>query len=333
MNDRVQTSAPIVRHDFRVQSSSTRWLTLHLHEVAPAEGASRAVLLIHGATLSGYIFDPPSPAPSWQARLAARGWASYALDARGFGRSTRPVTGDAGFDQRRPFGRAVEGIPDVVDALHFVRARHDNADITLVGFSWGTILAGCFAAAFPDAAGRLILYAPVYAEPNSGWIDKLCDPRNRSTFNPAFGAYRWTTAQDLRERWDADIPVTDKKAWRAPEVLEAMFEGALASEPLSCNRTPPAFSSPNGPFEDLFYACSGQPLYDASAIRIPTLIVRGDSDTTATDSDARRLLRDLGSRIKRYRTVSQGSHFVSFERSAPLLHEVCEKFLETPSGE
>lgn len=331
MNRRIEPSLPIVKRSFSIKSSSAPWLALHLHGVTPAENAQRAVLLLHGATLSGYIFDPPAPAPSWQERLAARGWATYALDARGFGRSTRPVPGGPGCDENRPFAHAEDGVADVADVMRFLRAERGHAQVALVGFSWGTILAGCFLAAHPEAVSKLVLYAPIYAEPNPAWIEKLCDPRKPAAFNPAFGAYRWTTAEALRARWDADIPIADKEAWRAKEVLGAVLEGALACDPLSSNRAPPAFRAPSGPFADLFRAFTGRPIYDPSTIRAPALIVRGDADTTSTDADSQRLLRDLGSDVKRYRTIASGSHFAFFERSAPLLFEACEEFLETSS--
>jgi pimeloyl-ACP methyl ester carboxylesterase len=157
MDRKIEPSASVVRRSFRIRASSAPWLTLHLHAVTPGERAARAVLLLHGATLSGYVFDPPAPAPSWQARLAARGWATYALDARGFGNSTRPAPGDHGFDDSRPFGRAADGVADVADAMRFIREQRGHAVVALVGFSWGTILAGCFAAAHPDSASRLTL--------------------------------------------------------------------------------------------------------------------------------------------------------------------------------
>lgn len=328
----VDAPAPVVKREFSVRSSSVPWLTLNLHAVMPSEGAARAVLLLHGATLSGYVFDPPPPAPSWQERLAAHGWASYALDARGFGRSTRPAAGDPGFDDNRPFARAEECVADVADVVGFLRTERGHAHLAAVGFSWGTIVAGCLAAAQPDAIDKLVLYAPIYAESNPAWISRLCDPRRPDAFNPAFGAYRWTTAADLRARWDDDIPVAEKEAWRAESVLGAVIKGALDCDPLSSGTAPPAFRAPNGPFVDLFRAFTGHPVYDASAIRAPILIVRGDSDTTSTDADARRLMRDLGSRVKRYRTITPGSHFAFFERSGRRLFEACEEFLGAPES-
>lgn len=318
----------MIRSRFSVPSRTAPWLTLALRAAAPVAGSRRAVLLVHGATLPGFLFDPRPPAPSLLAHLASLGYAAYALDVRGFGDSTRPEAGTPGFDPARPFARAAECVADVADALRFLREERGHESVALMGFSWGTVLAGCFAAANPGAASALVLYAPLYAEPNPSWMLLLRDSADPSILSRAYGAYRWTTAQALRDRWDSDIPVADKKAWRSDEVLAAVLEGALACDPKSGERTPPAFRSPNGPFADVFEAFSGRPLYDAGTIREPVLVVRGEGDSTSTDADARRVLAALGSKVKSYRAIPQGSHFALLERSAPVLHRACVEFLE-----
>ena len=118
----------------------------------PSEPSPRAVLLLHGATLASYVFDLPVPGYSLQERLAAAGWASYALDVRGYGRSSRPVPGDPGCPADRPFSTAAESVADVADAVRFLRHDRRHAEVVLVGYSWGTILAGRFVTAYPGAA-------------------------------------------------------------------------------------------------------------------------------------------------------------------------------------
>jgi pimeloyl-ACP methyl ester carboxylesterase len=83
----------------------------------------------------------------------------------------------------------------------------------------------------------------------------------------------------------------------------------------------------------MFNAYSMRAVYDASKIVAPVLIVRGNADSTSSECDARGLLRSLGSRNKRYETVSPGSHFVCFERACSQLLDVCEDFLEECSRE
>lgn len=322
------TAPRFLKRSFLLGSSTARWLSLYLHAVIPTERPRRAVLLLHGATLASYVFDLPIPEYSLQERLAAAGWASYALDVRGYGRSSRPAPGDPGCPADRPFSTAAECVADVADAMRFLRHDRQHTEVVLVGYSWGTILAGRFVNAYPDAVNRMILFAPIYGTPNARWKDYFggTSVRARSGFE-ADGGYRWTTANELRARWDSEIPTEGKSAWRANAVLAAVLEAALASDTLSLTRSPPAFRSPTGCDLDLFQAFSGHPTFDAETIDIPTLLLRGDSDTTSTQADSQRLLQRLKSLEKRSITITSGTHFACFEYCAPLLFDALLAFL------
>jgi pimeloyl-ACP methyl ester carboxylesterase len=321
------TATAFLRQSFRIPSSNARWLSLHLHAVIPSEPSPRAALLLHGATLASYVFDLPIPGYSLQERLAAAGWASYALDVRGYGRSSRPVPGDPGCPADRPFSTATEGVADAADAVRFLRHDRRHAEVILVGYSWGTILAGRFVTAYPDAVSRMILFAPIYGTPNARWIGQLGAPGGPAHSDVGLGGYRWTTADELQVRWDSEIPTEEKSLWRANEVLQAVLQTALESDPLSLTRTPPAFRSPTGCGVDLFRAFSGYAAFDASKIEVPTLLVRGDSDTTSTEADSLRLLERLESRDKHSITIPSGTHFACFEYCAPLLFDALLAFL------
>jgi alpha-beta hydrolase superfamily lysophospholipase len=321
------TATALLRRSFRIGSSNAPWLSLHLHAVLPSEQSPRAVLLLHGATLASFVFDLPVPGYSLQERLAAAGWASYALDVRGYGRSSRPVPGEPGCPSDRPFSTAAECIADVADAVRFLRHDRRHAEIVLVGYSWGTILAGRFVAAYPGAVSRMILFAPIYGTPNARWISQLGVPDAAALSGFGRGGYRWTTADELQARWDSEIPTEEKSLWRANEVLKAVLHAALGSDPLSLTRAPPAFRSPTGCSVDLSRAFSGYAAFDAGKIELPILLVRGDSDTTSTEADVLRLLKCLESRDKHSITIPSGTHFACFEYSAPLLLDALLEFL------
>lgn len=334
VTDFQNTATAFLKQSFRIESGSARWLSLHLHAVIPSERSPRAVLLLHGATLASYVFDLPISGYSLQEKLATAGWASYALDVRGYGRSSRPAPGDPGCPLDRPFSTAAESAADVADAMRFLRYDRRHTEVALVGYSWGTILAGRFVNAHPDAVNRMILFAPIYGTANARWKDYFGVPRGeaRSRFGPA-GGYRWTTANELRARWDSEIPIDEKSAWRANEVLAAVLGAALASDPLSLTRSPPAFRSPTGCDTDLFQAFSGHPAFNAEAIEIPTLLLRGDADTTSTQADSQRLLERLKSRDKQSITIPSGTHFACFEYSAPLLFDALIGFLSATTAQ
>ena len=321
------TAPAFLRQSLRIGSSSAPWLALHLQAVIPSEPAPRAVLLLHGATLASYVFDLPIPGYSLQERLAAAGWASYALDVRGYGRSSRPVPGDPGCPADRPFSTAAESVADVADAVRFLRKNRRHAEVVLLGYSWGTILAGRFVSACPKAVSRMILFAPIYGTPNARWLSQLGAPRVSAQAGAGLSGYRWTTAEELQARWDSEIPSEDKSSWRANEVLNAVLQGALGSDPLASTRVPPAFRSPTGCGVDLSEAFSGHAAFDAGKIEVPVLLIRGDSDTTATAADSLRLLECLGSRDTHSITIPSGTHFACFEYCAPRLFDALLAFV------
>jgi alpha-beta hydrolase superfamily lysophospholipase len=321
------TATVFLRRSFRIESSNARWLTLQLNAVLPSEPSPRAILLLHGATLASWVFDLPVPGYSLQERLAAAGWASYALDVRGYGRSSRPVPGDPGCPADGPFSTAAECVADVADAIRFLRHDRGHAEVVLVGYSWGTILAGRFVTSYPGAVSRMILFAPIYGAPNPRWLSQLGAAAEPTHSGFGLGGYRWTTADELQARWDSEIPTEEKSSWRANEVLKGVLQAALGSDALSLTRAPPAFRSPTGCGVDLFRSFSGSAPFDAGKIEVPILLVRGDSDTTSTAADSLRLLECLGSRDKRSITIPSGTHFACFEYSAQLLFDALLAFL------
>src|SRR5258708_10044640 len=86
-----------------------------------------------------------------------------------------------------------------------------------------------------------------------------------------------------------------------------------ALDPHASSRLPPAFRCPNGPLADIARIFEGQPLYDPAKLTMPTLLVRGDDDTTSTHSAAVRLLDEIASPHKRYCMVAPGSHSLCIE--------------------
>lgn len=311
-----------------VPSTRNAGVSLHLRERRPPGPCARAVLFVHGATLSSAVFDIPLPGCSWLDYAAALGWRAFALDVRGYGRSTRPPLMEEPASAHPPWGGGDDAVADVADALDFVRAQSARERLALLGFSWGTLLCGRYVAQADAVLDRLVLYAPLHAERHPDWHDALADRRAPGRLNPELGAWRLVGTEDLRRRWDAMIRPQDKSEWRDEAVLQALGDALLAEDPRSGERDPPRWRVPNGTLADLFEAYSGRPLYDPSRIRIPTLLVRGSDDTDSTASGATCLFDALGSLTKRYVVIGHGTHFLCAERRAPSLFREVQNFLD-----
>lgn len=293
----------------------------------PIDSRLPPVLLVHGATLGANLFDVPRCGYSLMAWLASGARAVYALDVRGFGNSLGGRIMDAESDAHAPFARADEAARDIGAVLDFILARERVETVDLIGFSWGTITSALYAASAPERIARLALYAPLYAEVNPLWLDRIADPEAPSRLNPRIGAYRLVTRKELISRWDADLPTHDPNLYRESGIAELLFEVFAALDPRSRRLEPPAFRCPAGPFADLMSVFNGRPLYDAHKLTMPILLVRGSDDTTSTDTDARRLLAAVASPQKSYCVITPGSHFLIMEKNRSELYQRLSDFL------
>lgn len=282
-------------------------LSLHLRHVAPEGRARGSVLLVHGATLASGLWDVAVPGYSVLEALAAAGLSSWALDIRGYARSARLVAPVAAYAGRE------EAVRDIAAALDFV-CQHDNvASAILVGGSWGSITTALFASRDARRVAGLALMAPLHASANALWLADLAHPGDRRRLSPAHGACRSVGRAQLLARWDPEVPPGRAFERRDPAVLDALIADALACEPAPGSTT---FTVPNGTLHDLFEVFSDRPLYDAAALRMPVMLIRGEHDLTSTHADAQRLFEVLGSHDKQYLQIGDAGHFVCAERRA-----------------
>lgn len=285
------------------------------------------ILLVHGATFGAGLFDLPLPGYSLMQELARDDRPVYALDVRGYGHSLGGREMNAPASSNPPFARLDDAVEDIGTVVEFILRQEEASAIHLVGFSWGTVVSARYAGLYPQCVSRLALYAPLYAETNPMWLNRIGDPSDRSRLDPAIGAYRFVTQADIRGRWDADIGSPYPDLYREHDLPDVIFAALAAPDPLAYSREPPAFRSPTGALADLIGIFNGRPLYDPSRITMPVLLVRGDNDTTSTDTDAKALLGGIASRKKEYQVISPGSHFLCVEKNRLELYQSLNEFL------
>lgn len=307
-------------NEHRIKSSTTDGIEIYVRERLPAGKSSgdvkKAVLFVHGATYPGSSFDIGlANGKSWMDRATDAGYAAYYLDHRGYGQSTRPAIMDQPADKNEPFAEAETVVKDLADVVDFIQERTGQAKVNLVGYSWGTVITGMYTSRHGDQVDRLVLYAPVYSAKNDNWTRMLADPNQPDKLKQV-GAYRSVNREQADKRWLEQIPKSGREAWRSQKVFDSWYEEMLSMEP---DPQAKAIKAPNGVLVDLWEVFNARPVYDASEINVPTLVIRGDNDPTSTDEDARGLYAKLSSKIKRYVIIGEGTHFLSLEKHAPQL--------------
>lgn len=313
----------------RLRAPGTDDIRLGLIQRGSSGGrAAIPALVVHGSTLGAALFDLPVAGYSMLSDLASGGRPVYAIDVRGYGLSLGGGVMDAPPDANPPFATLEQAVLDIGAAVEFIRARENTDAIDIIGSSWGTVTAALYATRNPQGVARLVLYAPLYAEKNEAWLERIADPADRQRLHPRFGAYRLLTLDELTQRWNSDLGGGDPGSRREADIPAAIFSTLAAADPRAPSHQPPALRIPNGALLDLVSVFNERPLYDPAKLTMPTLIIRGADDTTSTDSDARNLLARLASRAKEYRVVSPGSHFLCVERNRRQLYASVRHFLD-----
>jgi pimeloyl-ACP methyl ester carboxylesterase len=291
------------------------------------------VVFLHGATYpSTPDFDLPYKDYSWADWMANRGYVVYMLDYRNYGFSTREKAMDQPAADNRPVTRSYLAIRDVGALVDHLRTKHKVERVTLIGWSWGAMLGGYYTSLYSNKVKKLVLYAPAYAFPlhtNLGPGSGLQNKRKPYEFNYAMGAYRTNSAAQNQGRWDGEIPVQDKAQYREQGVVDAFAATAVATDPTSASRNPPALRAPNGVLEDTFMQSTGRALWSASSIYVPTLVIAGEFDTWSYPEDREGLMRDLtNAPVKKSVLIKDATHFVLFEQKRFEFFEEIYKFLK-----
>ena len=257
-------------------------ISLHLDRVKIENSdPARQILLIHGSSYSSHEFDIDYQDYSLVRRLAREGYAVWRLDIAGYGRSG-PL--EDGFLPDTAYAAA-----DTLAAVEKIVEISGQDKIDVLGWSWGTMIAGRAAAEHPEHLRKLVLYAPIL----SGLGVK--------TQNEAFSHNTWeSAAEDFQRNPDGtfDDHLTDP-------ILIDMFCS-------SCWRYD-GDSSPMGWSKDAFVEENTE-LIPLQQISVPTLIIYGDRDPYM-NAERLRTAPNLLPEGSELRMIQGGSHIMMYEKN------------------
>ena len=219
---------------------------LYLERMQPSGGApEKQILLVHGLTYSSHEFDVNAGDYSLMRFLANNGYSAWLLDIAGYGRSEKVKDG---FMPNSDY--AAE---DIAAAVKLILESSGQEKTDVLGWSWGTVTAGRFAAKYPDMIRKLVLYAPIAA----GLADiEVTDPFKIPDWDHA--------ASDFQVKEDGAVDY---------DIVEPLVADTFLS---NCWRYDGA-GSPNGGRRDLLVSPEER-LIPAASIKAPTFMIYGSKD-------------------------------------------------------
>ena len=280
----------------------------------------RTVLFVHGLTFaSSAVFDLPLDGESWMEFIASRDFDVWCVDIRGYGQSTRPQAMAQPATANPPILDAATATNDLADAVEFILALRKLPQLSILAWSWGTVLAARFAAERPERLARLALYAPV-------WMWQGPGP---SPSAPP-GAWRGVTQAAARTSWLNQAPEAHRDTLIPAGWFEQWAASVWAADKESAQTEPPVLRVPNGPLTEVTTDwAAGRTPFDPSRIAAPTLLIVGDWDRTTPVAQAKALLPLLTKApSRRLAVLPEGTHSYFLERNRNALFRTVQSFLE-----
>jgi pimeloyl-ACP methyl ester carboxylesterase len=244
-------------------------------------GEKKPILLVHGLTYSSHEFDVNYGDYSLARFLASNGYAVWLLDIAGYGRSQKV---EDGFMPNSDY--AAE---DIAAAAKRVTEISKTAKLDVLGWSWGTVTSGRFAAKYPELVNRLVLFAPIVVGPLPEPVE-VAEPFNVNTWEGAAGDFQvkadGSIDYDIVERPVADTFLSN--CWR--------YDGD---------------GSPNGGRRDILRDPTVR-LIPTADIQAPTLMIVGDKDPLATVERCKEALKTL--REGKLEVIEGAAHAMLMEK-------------------
>ncbi|HUF21620.1 MAG TPA: alpha/beta fold hydrolase [Burkholderiales bacterium] len=259
------------------------------------------VVLAHGSGTAGReSFDlqvPGQPSYSLMDFLAREGFDVFALDVRGFGRSTRP-------DGHMTTREASQDLDAVVDYVLALRGRDK---VHLLGWSWGTQYCGIFIMAYPGKVDRYVSYAQMH-------VDSPDIARRR----PRLDDFRKSPYVTIPEAgWKSRFTSMTPATATDPAVADAFAKAAARAEP----------KTPTGPQVDMVTL---MPMIDPRLMPVPTMMIHGEYDDVADPDGLLPFFRQLPNPYKRYVVVPDAGHMMHLQRGHRLFQHEVASFFKSP---
>jgi pimeloyl-ACP methyl ester carboxylesterase len=282
-----------------VEQAGVRIYVWEKYVESPA--AKRVVILAHGSATAGKeSFDlqvPGKPSYSLMDTLAREGFDVFALDTRGFGRSTRPE----GHMTTR------EASDDLNAVVEYILKLRGVERVSLLAWSWGTQYSGMFVMSHPSKVERYISYAQMHL-----------DSPDLSRRRARVAAFRKDPYISIPEAgWKSRFTSIAPAEVNDPVVVDAYAREAAQIEPMS----------PTGPQLDM---ATLMPMVNARLMPVPTMIIHGQYDDVADLDGLLPFFHQLPNPNKRYIVVPEAGHMMHLQKSHGLFDHEVITFLKAP---
>lgn len=271
----------------------------------PGETPLPVVLMVHGSSISGM--------PSWDLHVPGAGEYSvmdvfsrfgydcWVIDFEGYGKSS-VTSGNSDIKS---------GVADLEAATPLIAQETGQQKFHMLGESSGALRVAAFAAAHPERVDRIVLGAYTYTGKGS---PTLAERAKQVDF------YRTHNRRPRPKEMIESIFTRDKPGTSDPRVAAALVAAEL----------PLGDSVPTGTYLDM---TSKLPIIEASLVKCPTLLCRGQYDGIATADDVIDFYSKLPNPDRQMAILPGMAHSLTLGLNRQLYWHIAHSFLSMPKAQ
>jgi|GEM_PF-1160721 len=272
--------ATIERQEFFV-STDTGMKLLVAGRIPTGDRIGKAILLVHGSGVGWVYWDIPIRAYSIMEYLAKKGIDVYAVECRGYGKSTKPNGMEV---------NATNIAKDLKSVIQEILRRSGVSKVSMAGHSSGGTVLLVAAGMYPELIDRIILIGTPYKK-----------------IHPKFVAYATKVIEMGKEPGKDYVPNlhykdVEKRLDTYDEDVVAWYKKVVEEN---------YGLMPAGVYPDVIKN-PGIPI--VPIMKIPTLILNGSNEYVVDQEDAFTLFKDIGSSDKGIILLPGGYHLMFLER-------------------
>lgn len=290
---------------------------IHLKEKKSNKVNGKTIILLSPLSIPSLeAFDVPDY--SLMDILAIDGFDVWAVDFIGEGKSSFP---DVMNRSPAPIGewplQASDALAQLNVVVNYISLITKQSKISLLGWSWGAVVASMYSIQNPQKIDKLILYGAMH----SFLLPKFTQPfaNKNNGFNSYLPAYQNIPWEIILGHWKMmSLDFVSKNALHVLKNTYAQIDkNAFIMDTIR---------RPMGPMRDLFEIWNNHPIYNIKKLTNPTLVIYGDHDLFA-DKELYNKLSNV--KFKKNIEIKNATHWLIYENSRNQFYNAIIHFLNS----
>lgn len=225
--------------------------------------------------------------------LAKAGFDVWGVDFLGEGQSSYPAIKL----------RARDAVKQLNVIISFISNQTEQKKVSLLGWSWGSVVAAMYTIDYPARINKLVLYGAMYAFSAPDLIKPYENAHHQ--FDDTLPTYQNIDWNMILDHWKM---MSGKEMFASPAALQAVEKTYKTIDKELAGKV----RRPVGSMKDLFEIWSGRPVYSIDSLKTPTLVVYGKQDYFA-DPNLYSKLKNV--KIKKEVVLNQATHWLIYEKT------------------